>query len=184
MRIVAGSLKGRRLEVPEGDSIRPTSDRARSALFNILCHNPAFGPFLGCSLLDGFCGSGAVGIEALSRGAARVWLVDRDPRVAAQNLAAVGQSGAAKLLKHDLTKALPQAAAGEGFDLIFLDPPYGSDLVAPAVAGLVAARLIVPQSIVIAELERSDPTPTLPGLVPLLSRTYGRARFEFWQLED
>ncbi|MDI9408258.1 MAG: 16S rRNA (guanine(966)-N(2))-methyltransferase RsmD [Candidatus Pacebacteria bacterium] len=180
MRIVAGSLKGRQIGNSAGTDIRPTSDRARAALFNILLHHAGFTDFVGCSFLDGFCGSGAVGIEAFSRGAARVFLVDIDTRVAAENLKRLDLVAAVKLLRNDLTKTLPVFAEGELVDFVFLDPPYGSGLAAAAVAQLDAGHWLGSGSIVISEVERDEPLVEISGFELLFNRTYGRARFDFW----
>ena len=130
MRVVAGAFRGRRIEAPRGRATRPTADRVREALFSIL------GPVDGFTVLDLFAGSGALGIEALSRGAAEAVFVDHDSRAVAaveRNLAAVGAE--ARVHRRDALGWLA-AAAREGltFDLVFVDPPYSS-------AGRVAARL-------------------------------------------
>ncbi|MBW2703608.1 MAG: 16S rRNA (guanine(966)-N(2))-methyltransferase RsmD [Deltaproteobacteria bacterium] len=138
MRVVAGTLRGRRLKTPEGRSIRPTTDRIREAIFNLL------GPDLGaCCALDAFAGTGALGIEALSRGVDRVTFVDKDPMAQAlvrENLKRCGLEGLAELLRSDALGVLKQR--GSEFGLIFLDPPYGQDLVLQALENLVKLKLM------------------------------------------
>ncbi|MCX8501843.1 MAG: RsmD family RNA methyltransferase [Alphaproteobacteria bacterium] len=182
MRIVAGRLKGERIEAPQGRVIRPTSDRARSALFNILEHNPRFRPFTDCIFLDGFCGTGAVGLEAYSRGAARVWLIDSDLRLATHNVSRLCSTAETKLLRHDFSKPLANSG-GTVFDFAFLDPPYGSGLVAVASNQLVEAGFLAPNSVVIAEVERDEVVAKMPRFELIFARHYGRARFDFWSLQ-
>ncbi len=131
MRIIAGSRKGHRIAAPRGDNTRPTGDRVREALFNML------GPLDGASVADLFAGSGALGIEALSRGAAVATFVESDPPAVAairENLAVLGADGQ---VRHQ--DALAFLASAEGrFDLVLADPPYDS---APRLAGPLAERL-------------------------------------------
>ncbi len=126
MRVVAGTARGRRLAAPPGTSTRPTSDRVREATFNAL---ESLGAVDGAAVLDLFAGSGALGIEALSRGAGRAVFVERDPRVLAvvrANLAATGLAGQATVVRSDALRFLAAASAGP-FDLALLDPPYHFD---------------------------------------------------------
>jgi 16S rRNA (guanine(966)-N(2))-methyltransferase RsmD len=122
MRVVAGRLRGRRLAAPPGRATRPTSDRVREALFSML------GDVSGARVLDLYAGSGALGIEALSRGAAQAVFVDADPRAVAavrRNLAAVGAD--AVVVRRDAVRFLTSAAADDArYDLVFVDPPYSS----------------------------------------------------------
>jgi 16S rRNA (guanine966-N2)-methyltransferase len=138
IRIIAGSLKGRRIAGPGWLGLRPTSDRLRESLFNVLADTVA-----GARVLDGFAGTGAVGIEALSRGAAHVTFVEQDPRAVdliGENLTRCGVTGGYTILRADVATARTPAV----FDLIFLDPPYA---MAPGVfddqaqrAGIVGRR--------------------------------------------
>jgi len=149
-RIIGGAGKGRRLKTAAGETTRPTGARVRQTLFDILAPRLA-----GCRFLDAFAGSGGVGLEALSRGAARVVLVDRDAgavaaaRDNARALAAAG--GEVQVFRQDAETAM-QALADEGrrFDLVYLDPPYASALYEPLVA-LAGARLIEEDGVVVAE---------------------------------
>jgi 16S rRNA (guanine966-N2)-methyltransferase len=117
LRIVAGELKGRRIESPRDASVRPTADRVREALFSIL------GDISGARVLDLYCGTGALGIEAVSRGASRAVLVDTNPGLAARNVELLGISDRAAVERRDAVAYLHATARGS-FDLIFLDPPY------------------------------------------------------------
>lgn len=128
MRIVAGTARGRRIEAPDGDAVRPTGDRVREAMFNSL---NSLGAVARASVLDLFAGSGALGMEALSRGAAHATFVERDPRVIGvlrANLERLGFAEPAELVPGDALEYLRRRdrAAG-GFDLILCDPPYGFD---------------------------------------------------------
>jgi 16S rRNA (guanine966-N2)-methyltransferase len=135
MRIISGELKGRRLKAPDWPGLRPTSDKLRETLFNVL------GPSVrGARVLDAYAGSGAVGIEAISRGAAHVTFVERDRRAAdliAANLAHCGVTDRYAIIRVDFARAEPQLA-GE-FDILFLDPPYGN---AELESALSAAALL------------------------------------------
>src|SRR5438128_11189059 len=133
MRIVAGTWKGRTLKSPSWEGLRPTSDRLRETLFNILAPS-----IRGARVLDGYAGTGAIGIEALSRGAARVTFVERDPRAAALIEANLAQFAPAvandrAIIRADFISAAARLAE-ESFDLIILDPPYAHDAAAQALA--------------------------------------------------
>src|SRR5688572_6228519 len=133
MRIIAGSLKGRRLKAPTWEGLRPTSDKLRETLFNILAPRIA-----GARVLDGYAGTGATGIEALSRGAASVTFVERDRRaqaLIAENLARCGVEEGYAIIRAEMARAIDELrAAGSTFDIALLDPPYGQ----PAGAELAA----------------------------------------------
>ncbi len=158
MRIIAGVLKGRRLKEPTWEGLRPTSDRLRETLFNILAPRVA-----SAHVLDGYAGTGAIGIEALSRGAARVVFVDRDARAArlvAENLARCGVENGCAIIRADLARVA--APGGEhGFDLIVLDPPY-----ADPDAGAVLARAgawLAAGGVLVLEHARRRPAPLVAG---------------------
>jgi 16S rRNA (guanine966-N2)-methyltransferase len=176
MRIIAGQFRGRRLLSPQGDAIRPTSDRAREALFAMLEYGePAL---RGASFLDLFCGTGAVGIEACSRGAAAVLLIENDPqalRLAKANLARIGMPPQVRLMAADAARL---GAAPQPFDLVFLDPPYRSGLALPALAGLRRGWLAAGARIVV-ELAAGEPLDPPDGFALEQERRYGAARFMF-----
>ena len=162
MRIIAGSLKGRRLKVPDWDGVRPTSDKLRETLFNVL------GPGVqGARVLDGYAGTGAVGIEALSRGAAHVTFVDADRRATGlveANLRLCGLEGRYAIIRVDFARARPRLE-GMGFDIVFLDPPYGRADLASALA--TAADLASPDTRVIVEHAKRDDPPGQSGRLVL-----------------
>ncbi|MEA2363251.1 MAG: rRNA (guanine966-N2)-methyltransferase [Thermoleophilaceae bacterium] len=167
MRVVAGTFKGRRLEAPRGTRTRPTADRVREALFSIL------GDVEGARVLDLYAGSGALGIEALSRGAGSAVFVERDARAAAaieRNLASLGVN--ARVARQDALRFLTRADGP--FDLVFCDPPYDS---ASRLAGPLAERLpalIAEHARIVTESDKRNPL-ELP--LPLLTeRTYGDTR--------
>jgi len=155
VRIFAGLWKRRHLEVPEGS--RPTSGRAREALFSIVQKR-----IPGARVLDLYAGSGAVGIEAVSRGAARAVLVEKDARVLRKNLA---------------KRLLSLAARGVRFDIVVADPPYETK---PGRALAAAADVLTPEGILVLQCDRFGPPPDLPGLFLLERRAYGRNVFFFY----
>jgi 16S rRNA (guanine966-N2)-methyltransferase len=177
MRIIAGKCKGRRLLAPRGTAIRPTSDRAREALFGILGHGEP--PLAGATFLDLFCGTGAVGLEAYSRGAAEVVLIDNDREaltLAEANIARLRAQSEVRLLARDATLLGP---APRAFDLAFLDPPYRSGLAAAALAGLARNGWLAEGARIVVELAAKD-EPVLPAGYTLdRERRYGSARFLF-----
>ncbi|MFO0995696.1 MAG: 16S rRNA (guanine(966)-N(2))-methyltransferase RsmD [Alphaproteobacteria bacterium] len=181
MRIVAGRHRGRRLHALTGDRIRPTSDRARESLFNVLAHNP-LGPgsrstFEGARVLDAFAGTGALGLEALSRGAAFATFMERERAALAvleENIRALGEGARARVLRAD---ALAPPPAPEPASLAFLDPPYGRGLAEPALAALAKARWFADEALVIIELSKADALAPPPGFRTLEERSYGQTRF-------
>ncbi len=183
MRVVGGSLKGRRLEAPRGRDIRPTSDRMRQAIFNILEHS--FGDFelTGAAVLDLFAGTGALGLEALSRGAAHVTFIDVDPDALSwlkRNVSALGVMAQATVLKLDAARLPPPPlVVGAPCRLAFLDPPYDSGLAAPALAGLAARGWIGEGSLCVAELAAGETFQPPAGFEVVDERTYGSGRVVF-----
>ena len=139
MRVIAGSLKGRRLEPPTWDGLRPTSDKLRETLFNILASRP--GGVVGVRLLDGYAGTGAIGIEAISRGASHVTFVERDRRaqaLIAANLDHCGIANGYAIIRASVARGFVElASAASVFDIVVLDPPY-SQLVEGTAGSLVA----------------------------------------------
>ena len=182
MRVIAGALKGRRLVTPRGHLTRPTADQVRIALMDTLM------PYLPeADVLDLFAGAGAVGIEALSRGAARATFVDRDRRAGAalrQNLEALGLGEATRVLLMDVERALPRLAAeGARFDIVFLDPPYETALVPATLDWLGAGRLTRPGSLVVAQhlTKRSPLLTPLPALTRFRARRFGETTLTFFR---
>ena len=183
-RVIAGAAGGRRLTVPPGQRTRPTSDRAREGLFGTVLG--IFGQLSGASVLDLYAGSGAVGLEALSRGADRALLVESDPRAVRAiraNIAALGLPGArvsAERVERVLARGpRSYAASGDGrFDVVFADPPYAlaGEEVAAILAALVERGWLRPGALVAVERStRSGSLPWPSGYEQNRSRRYGEA---------
>ncbi len=171
MRVIAGSHKGRRLAAPKGPHVRPTGDRVREAIFNLV------GPVDGASVLDLFAGSGALGIEALSRGARRCVFAELDggaARVIRQNLERLQLTGAVVERRDALAVLREEASRGRRHDLVLCDPPYE---LWPALEPALAERLpgvLAPDGLLVVETDART-EPQLP-LDPVTSRRYGSAR--------
>jgi 16S rRNA (guanine966-N2)-methyltransferase len=177
VRIIAGRNRGRRLEAPPGEITRPTAERMRQALFDMLWHAPWAGreAIEEQAVLDAFAGTGALGLEALSRGAANACFLENDkPALAAlrANIAACKEQDSSRVLAVDATKPSRSATA---CSLVFLDPPYGKDLVPRALVSLSGAGWIAPGALVCAEMGR-DETAELTGFEILADRSHGAAR--------
>ena len=157
MRVIAGSFKSRTLQAPAGLATRPTSDRLRETLFNVLAPR-----IVGANFLDLYAGSGAVGIEALSRGAARVVFVERAPaalKVLQANVSRLGLGDGFRIVRESVSGFLRKAPEAEEFDLVFLDPPYdaaGEYNSAMELLGGDLCRLLAPGAFVIAEHRRKQ----------------------------
>jgi 16S rRNA (guanine(966)-N(2))-methyltransferase RsmD len=180
MRIIAGRYKGRRLRTPAWEGLRPTSDRLRETLFNILA-----GDVEGALVLDGYAGTGAVGIEALSRGAERVVFVDQDRRAAAliaENLRLCGISEGCAIMRADLGR-LSQPGGPRPFDVILLDPPYdGVDL--EAVVGHDARWLAAAGVLVLEHARRRMSPPSAGGLARTRVVPSGDSALSFYRHES
>lgn len=180
MRIVGGKHKGRRLSSPADRAIRPTSDRAREAIFNLLSQGRVAAEtgfsLAEAAVLDAFCGSGALGLEALSRGAASVTFLDADTsalNLARENAEAMGEARHAQFLRGDATRP---PAAPHAHNLVLLDPPYGKELAHPALIALAAGGWLEEEALVVIE-EGSDETLAVPiGFEPIDERQYGAAK--------
>ena len=173
-RIIAGAWKGRRLTAPEGLETRPTNTRARQAIFDILSHAP-WCDLRGARVLDVFAGTGAYGLEALSRGAASAEFFEQSRLALAalqQNITACG--AASRIIAGDILRAPP----GDPHNLIFLDPPYGKSLIPQALSTLRAKNWLTPGAIIVAEFGPEDEMET-PDL--LAERTHGKARVKIWR---
>jgi len=180
MRIVGGALRGRALSAPRSQTIRPTSERLRESVFDILAHR--FGdPASDANVVDLFAGAGALGLEALSRGAARALFVDDGAEARAllrANIEALGLGGVTRILRRDATK-LGAAPPGEQFSLVFLDPPYGKNLVTPALVALVDGGWLAPGAIVVIEESAKAQIDLPPVLTREDARRYGETQFVF-----
>jgi len=176
MRIVAGKFRGKQLISPEDDSIRPTADRVRESVFNILASR--LGPsFDGLRVLDLFAGTGALGLEALSRGAAHVIFVDTGTEARGlirDNIEVFGAGGVTKLLRRDAT-SLGEAGTMGPVDLVFLDPPYAKGLGEQALASLRAGGWLQPETTLVLEESSAAPLALPPGFNLDDRREYGSA---------
>jgi 16S rRNA (guanine(966)-N(2))-methyltransferase RsmD len=181
MRVVAGAAKGHPLKVPKGNAVRPTTDRVREALFSILGSGVE-----GARVLDLFAGSGALGIEALSRGATHATFVEMSPPAVAvihANLATTRLAPAADVRTQAVDRALAAlASAGLRFDLVFLDPPYDRGQLGPTLRALDASGILAPRSTVVAEHPAHERTAELPlgRLVHATTRTWGDVGVSFF----
>ncbi len=196
MRVIAGTLKGRQLKPPTWEGLRPTSDKLRETLFNVVAARVA-----GARVLDGFAGTGALGIEALSRGAAGVTFVERAPRaqaLIAENLVHCGIADSADIIRAPMARALAMLRASPGavpFDLVLLDPPYDSAATARSetpsaggrrrqvslplasnadldVSALLAdvAAIVAPDGLIVFEHGRRNPAPASAGPLACVRR--------------
>lgn len=175
MRLIAGKFKGKTIEAPKGLGTRPTSDRVREALFNVLEHGPPAVDFEGARVLDLFAGSGALGLEALSRGARYCLFIEEDAGARAairRNVEALGLNGVTKIWRRDATRLGPLGTLAP-FDLIFCDPPYGKELGERALAAVVEGGWAANAAIAVLE-ERAGTAPVWPApLTELDRRRYG-----------
>lgn len=185
MRVIGGECKGRRLFPVKGLSTRPTSDKVREAVFDILQGR------LPCKkALDLFAGTGAMGIEALSRGAGQASFVDSDgPAVAVihKNLDACALTGRARVMKKDVRSALRTLARhGESFDLIFIDPPYASSLSAEVLKEIDGAGVLAPGGIIVSECSTRTPISAseLKNIELVDERSYGDTVVRFYEEKD
>ncbi len=183
MRIIGGEKKGSAIRSPRGRDTRPTTDRVREAIFNIIAHGEAFPPLTGARVLDLFAGSGALGLEALSRGAAFALFVDTDSSARAamrENLMRLNLQGQAKIWRRDATK-MGRCAPMQPFDVVFLDPPYGQGLTTPALASLLEGGWLKPGALVVAEESTRTPFTPPRGFSLADERTYGDTAVRFLQ---
>ena len=183
MRIVSGDFRGKALIAPEGQATRPTSDRARQAIFNILDHAPWAEGLDGVRVIDLFAGSGALGLEALSRGAAFCLFVETDESARGairENVDSLSLFGRTRVHRRDATALGTRPGAdGPAFDLAFLDPPYGKGLGEAALACLASGNWLVPGALVVFERGTSEAPFSVPGFEALDTRDYGAARVHF-----
>jgi 16S rRNA (guanine966-N2)-methyltransferase len=187
LRIVGGRLRGRAFAAPDGTGTRPTGDRARQAMFNVLEHAGWSPGLQGRRVMDLFAGSGALGFEALSRGAETCLFVESDGRargVIGANAAALGVSDQARMDRRNATDLGLRPAAGSTYDLVFLDPPYGKGLGERALDSLTDGGWLEPGALAVWERGADEPPMTVPGWTPLDERRYGAARVFFLKLEE
>lgn len=183
MRIIGGKHRGRLLDSPPDSAVRPTSDRARESLFNVLEHGKlakgGLSPVRGARVLDAFCGTGALGLEALSRGAAFATFMDTSPaarHLVQANARKLGESATTRILQADATRP---PRADEPCTLVFLDAPYGEGLAAPALAALAATGWLADGAIAVVETAARDDLAPPPGFTTADERRYGKAKVTF-----
>lgn len=186
MRVIAGSAKGRRLSTPGGGRIRPTSDRVKEALFNII--SGLLDSFTGCPVLDIFAGTGNLGIEALSRGAARAVFVDnhRDSvALVKKNLDLTGFTDRSRVICRDAPAALKTLEdSGETFRLVFIDPPYYGEMLEKTLEYLSATKLLEDGAIIVAEHSSREAVGEAFGpLRKFDARTYGDTVLTFYTMQ-
>ena len=180
MRIVGGDLRGRPLAAPRSDAIRPTSDRTREAVFNIIAHRwPQ--QLEGARVLDLFAGTGALGLEALSRGAAHALFIEDSAEgrgLIRTNIEAFGLQGRAKIFRRDATK-LGEPGTILPFDLVFADPPYGRGLAEQALQSALAGSWLTPDALVVVEEAAGSPFQPPQGLSLVERRDWGDTGVSF-----
>ncbi len=181
LKIIGGRHRGRAIAAPEGEATRPTASRAREALFNILMHaswrTDGASPLVDARVLDAFAGTGALGLEALSRGAAHATFLDNDAtaiRLIGENVAKLKETAAAKVVRADAKRPPP---GREPCDLVFLDPPYRSGEAAPALAALASAGWIGSGAVVTIELAHNEDIVPPAGFEAIDERRYGATKF-------
>lgn len=183
MRVTSGRLRGRPLAAPIGLAVRPTSDKLRQAMFNILEHGeliPGFG-LDGARVIDLFAGTGALAIEALSRGARTALLIDNNATSRAlirRNVEALGLTGATKIWRRDATN-LGAMGPGEAFNLAFLDPPYRKELIVPALVALRDGGWLKSGAVVVTETAADEELAPPDGFTLCDERLYGDTRVMF-----
>lgn len=189
MRITGGRFRGRKLGAPKDLSVRPTADRVRQAVFNILRHHD-FGAFSleGARVIDLFAGTGAMGLEAISRGAEFCLFVDDSAESRAllrTNVEALQLTGHSKIWRRDARMLGPMPhGAGGPFDLAFLDPPYRMTLLTPALASLVAGKWLAPGALVVTERAEGEQPPETDEFSLVDERVYGDTRIAFMLAPD
>ena len=187
MRIVSGAFRGKALAAPAGSATRPTSDRARQAVFNILEHAPWAPGLRDARVIDLFAGSGALGLEALSRGAAFCLFVETDAAARGairENVETMQLFGRTRLHRRDATDlGLRPGADGPAFSLAFLDPPYAKGLGETALARLSEGGWLTPGAVVVFERGADEAEFSLPGFEILDERTYGAAKVWFLRFD-
>jgi 16S rRNA (guanine966-N2)-methyltransferase len=185
MRIVAGRFKGHALATPRGSAIRPTADRLRETIFNVLAHGLARHDVAfdldGARVLDLFAGTGALGLEALSRGASFAAFVDEGTEARGlirQNIEALCVGGQTRLLRRDGRKMGP-VSPFEPFDLVFLDPPYGKGLGEKALASAISGGWLVPGALIVLEEAAGTAIDWPAGTRPFDTRDAGAGQISF-----
>ncbi len=186
MRVVGGRLRGRPLAAPQGGDTRPTSDRVREAVFNILTHSIPEFSLEGCRVLDLFAGSGALGIEAISRGAEFCVFVEDGAEARGairENVEALGLGGVTKIFRRDAT-ALGPAGKHDRFDLVFADPPYGKGLAEKSLASAVDGGWVGAHALVVVEESAGTLIDLGKAFREISRRTWGDTQVVFARKDD
>ena len=183
LRVIGGEAKGRKLNILKGDSVRPTTDRVKEALFNILREK-----IIGAEVLDLFAGVGSLGIEALSRGAKRAVFVDKRAacaRIIRKNLARLDFHNRAEVYQEEVGPVVKRLAQREReFNLVFVDPPYGSDLAEETLGNLMERHIVEDKGIVMVEHHRKRIMPKeIGGLKLVRDERYGDTSLSFYRAE-
>ena len=184
MKITGGKSRGRVLSSLKGTDIRPTSSKVREAIFNLLGQDMS-----GLTVLDVFAGTGIMGIEALSRGADEALFIDKSSRamqLIKKNLALCGYEDRSRVLKRDILDGSKFESLAEGgrFDVAFIDPPYGKDLLPPVLKMISHCDVLKPGAVVVTESAKSDPLPERSGFLVLSSRKiYGDTKIDIYESE-
>ena len=184
MRIVGGKFKGRGLAPPKGEATRPTSDRVREAIFNILAHGIEGFTFDDARVIDLFAGTGALGLEAISRGARFCQFVDESAKARGlirRNADSLGVVGQCKIWRRDATKLGP-CAPQTPYDLVFADPPYGKNMGEKALVSLVQGDWLTPGAVVVLEEAEKVAIADVASLTLLDQRTYGDTQVRFCRM--
>lgn len=178
MRVISGSARGRKLKAPEGLTTRPTTDRIKESLFNIIAAD-----LYECRFLDLFSGSGSMGIEAISRGAKKAVFVDNNRNSVAvinENIKATRFEERAEVMNCDISNAIARLGClGEKFDIIFMDPPYNKGLVESALTYIVKANILADDGYIIAEQSQEDKIPEVMGLEVFRVKDYKITKMTF-----
>lgn len=186
MRIIAGKHRGRTIRVPQTDAVRPSSDRLRQAVFNILDHRGGSHPYAAQPVIDAFAGTGAYGLEALSRGAAFATFIDADAAALLgirRTAGSMGEGGNIAVLKLDATRLVsPPRLVPEPAAVAFLDPPYRSGLAVAALQGLHAYGWLREDALAVVEIAATEPLSPPKAYTLLDERTYGAGRIVLLQL--
>lgn len=180
MRIIAGEFRGRKLKTPETHDIRPTTDRLRESIFSVALHRK--GTFEGLEVADVFAGTGAFGLESLSRGAAKAVFVERDEaslKLLTENISLLKVAARAEVLKLDAVAVPPRTKAP---GIIFMDPPYGKGLVSPVLGRLFAKGWIGPATLVVVEREEKDDFGIPEGMEEVRVLKQGKRRAHFLEM--
>ncbi len=183
MRIVGGTYRGNPLSSPKGNLTRPTSDRVRESLFNILSHNFGDLDWGNTRVLDLFAGTGALGLEAMSRGARHCLLVEQDAEargIIRENIEQLNLTGQCRIFRRDATK-LGESGTSGAFSLVFADPPYGKGLGEKAMAETLKGGWLAPKALFVLEESKRSELETVDGFVPCDWREYGDTVIHFFE---